>query len=132
MRMNKYNLGLLALVLVVASFGISDAADTQTLRGEYRWDNGGSEVLTAEFKPDGEGQWTVKFGFKFSGDNYDWNGTATGSLEEGEEITGTATWSKSGRNWVFTGTMKDGVLNGTHAEMRGGRESPSGSFELSR
>ena len=46
-------------------------------------------------------------------------------------MTGTAT--DGNRNWVFEGTVKDGVMSGSHREMREGRKPyESGTFEIKR
>ncbi len=127
LRASAFVLAVLAAVSVPASAGGS-----QTLRGSYDWSNGGSDELSAEFEPAGDGRWTVRFEFVFSGERHAWNGTAEGSLADGGSIAGSASWDESGRNWVFEATLNDGLLEGTHAEVREGRKSGSGSFRLSR
>ena len=121
------------LLLVVA--GVAWAAgkdEAVTFRGEYDWTSGGSDRLEAEFKPAGDGSWKVTFRFDFSGKGNTWKGTARGGLADGGEVEGTATWKRSGRSWVFRGTIEDGVFSGSHAELRDGRESASGTFRLTR
>lgn len=133
--MRKTYLWIAAAFLVAALAGwmsLPSADGKQTFSGTYDWSNGGSDELTAEFKPDGEGNWTVKFKFDFSGDGYTWQGTAEASLEDGSSLTGTASWDRNGRTWVFNGSIEEGVLTGTHAEVRNGKQSESGTFELSR
>ena len=124
------NLLILAVMLLTAVAPLSSAEDKIVLSGEYEWNNGGSDELTAEFTPTGAGKWDVEFRFRFSGKGNTWNGTALGDLSDGGELTGTATWKKSGRHWVFSGVMQDGELRGSHAEVRGEQESASGTFRL--
>lgn len=113
----------------IASFGNDESA--QTFRGEYNWVDGASGPLTAEFVPDGEDSWKVKFRFEFSGKDNTWKGTARGSLADGSAVTGTSNWR--GRRWVFSGQIDDGVLRGEHTELRkDDSEYETGTFELRR
>lgn len=133
--MAKTRIRLMTALFLIAGagwFSLPSAEGKQVFSGTYDWSNGSSDELTAEFKPDGNGGWAVSFKFDFSGDSHTWKGTAKGSLEDGSELTGTASWKRNGRKWVFNATLVDGVLNGEHAEVRNGKESPSGTFRLSR
>lgn len=133
--MSKILIRLVVALAVAAMTGWlvpSVADESRTFRGTYDWANGGSDTLRAEFEPDGDGAWKVEFSFDFSGDGYTWKGTATGSLEDGSDLTGTASWSRNHRTWVFTAKLVDGVLSGKHAEVRGDKETPSGTFRLTR
>lgn len=118
---------VLSLALI---FGVAGAGDTQNFSGSYDWSSGGSDTLSAEFTPDGENQWKVRFQFRWSDKDHTWRGTATGSLEEGTSVTGTANYNS--RNWVFEGTITDGVMSGTHTEIRGEENYSTGTFEIKR
>ncbi len=121
-----------ALALVVFSAGIGPAFADQERRsfeGTYDWSSGGTDTLRAEFVPDGENSWKVTFRFRFDNRNNTWRGTAEGRLEEGVEITGTASWRS--RNWTWRAAIEDGVMVGEHTEIRSrGRTRSTGTFEL--
>lgn len=58
-------------------------------------------------------------------------GSAKGDLEDGSEVTGTASWVP--RKWTWTATLEDGVLRGTHTEQKSrGKTYETGTFELRR
>ena len=123
-----------ALMLVVTLGWMKPltAGEQKTFTGTYDWLNGGSDRLVANFKADGDGGWDVQFQFDFSGDDYTWTGKAEGDLEDGGELTGTASWDRNGREWVFTATLVGDVIKGEHAEIRNGEPKSSGTFQLSR
>ena len=59
---------------------------SQTFTGTYDWSDGDVGKLVAEFKPDGEGAWTVQFDFNWNGQDRTWTGTAQGTLGAGERV----------------------------------------------
>ena len=108
-----------------------EKASKQTFSGEYQWSQGGDGALEAEFRPNGENQWKIKFRFKFNKKNYTWKGTASGSLEDGTEVQGTAKGG-GGRIWEFEGAIQDGLLIASHAERWDGELQQPGTFKISR
>ena len=122
-------LALTALVPLPTPAG--DQAETTTFSGSYDWKDGGSDELSVEFVPDGEETWKVKFRFRWNGDRKTWKGTAQGTLADGSELSGTAT--SGNRNWTFVASISDGVMLGSHEEIRsGGGGYKTGTFELKR
>ena len=125
---------LLAIVLLLPGLLMGTAQarkDTTTFEGRYDWSQGGGDELRADFRPDGEDRWKVAFRFRFSGRKETWTGTAQGGLTDGSKLTGTA--KMGSRNWIFDAEIKDGVMRGSHREVkRSGREYPTGTFEISR
>ncbi|MEO1084651.1 MAG: hypothetical protein AAFY88_10435 [Acidobacteriota bacterium] len=125
---------LAAVLLAFCALACVDVAAAQTYSGSYDWSYGGSGSLAASFTPAGQAEngapaWDVTYKFTFNGKDYTWKGTAEGALEEGASVSGTARGSR--RDWVFNGTVKDGVLAGDHAEMkRSGKKSRSGTFSI--
>ena len=130
--MKKTTSALMVAVLVLAAgAAVADTEKPQTFSGSYDWTDGSVDDLKAVFQPDGEDAWTVTFDFTWNGKPHTWTGTAQGSLEDGTEVTGTAT--DGNRNWVFEGSIKDGVMSGVHREIREGRDPyESGTFEIKR
>jgi hypothetical protein len=125
---------LIGTVLIQLGFGAAvtrAGQEASTFSGSYAWSQGGSDRLSVEFKPDGESRWEVTFRFRFNGRSQTWKGTAQGSLTDGSTLSGTAT--SGSRNWVFEAGIEDGVMHGTHREIKRGRSRyPTGTFELSR
>jgi hypothetical protein len=125
---------LLGIVLILVGFGVGTAQarkDTTTFEGRYDWSQRGGDELRADFRPDGKGHWTVAFRFRFNGREETWSGTAQGSLSDGSTLTGTARMGS--RNWIFDAEIEDGVMRGSHREVkRSGREYTTGTFEISR
>lgn len=127
-----------AVFLLVILFAISATAamsakkaPAQRFNGSYDWSDGGSGELSAIFKPNGEGSWKVEFSFRFSGKKNNWKGRASGSLDEGGKLSGSSGWS--GRNWEFEAEIENGVMRGTHTEIKpNGDRYSTGSFELRR
>jgi len=117
----------LSCILAVAPVA---AQDPQTFSGSYDWSSGGSDELIAEFTPDGDSQWKVNFSFRWSDKDHSWKGTASGSLEEGTTVRGTATYNS--RNWTFEATITDGVMSGVHTEVRGDDTFDTGTFTIKR
>ena len=120
---------LLALLLVMPA--VHGAPETQTLTGEFLWSGGGaSGDLEAVFTSTGEQTWDVSFHFEFRGRPHVYTGTAEGSLSQGE-LRGKVKNENKGRTFLFSGTVKDGKFQGTHAETEGGREQSTGTLTLS-
>lgn len=102
-----------------------------TFAGSYDWKDGGSDELSAEFKPAGENEWKVTFRFRWNNQRKSWKGRAKGTLDDGGTVEGTVKWS--GRDWVFSARIEDGVMTGEHIEIQSGDERyPTGTFELKR
>lgn len=118
----------LALLLVAVP---ATAGKAVTFNGSYDWSDGGSDELSAEFKPTGDDEWKVTFRFRWNGNSKTWKGRATGSLEDGGTLEGTSGWN--GRSWEFTARIEDGVMKGSHTETKsGGERYSTGTFELRR
>lgn len=118
------------LLLALHPLAADEGAPTQTFSGAYVWNAGGSDELNAEFSPTGEGTWDVRFRFRFVGNEGTWTGEARGNLADGGAIEGTT--GSGSRRWVFSATIEDGVMRGTHAEIKGDKQEDSGTFELKR
>lgn len=122
------------LTVVLAAAGITAlhaASEPQSFSGRYDWSDGGRDDLRIEFEPKGDGAWSVTFRFRFDGRSNTWKGTAQGSLDDGSELTGTARWRS--RRWSWKATIDDGVMSGTHTELRSrGRTYETGTFVVSR
>jgi hypothetical protein len=125
---------LIAMALLVLALGVKPVEakkETETFSGQYDWSQGGSDRMSAEFEPEGADSWKVTFRFRFSGRSETWKGTANGSLADGSTLSGTAT--SGNRNWIFEADIEDGVMRGSHREIkRSGREYPTGTFKISR
>ena len=119
----------LLLVLLLATIPVL-ANEKQNFTGSYQWDNGGTGKLTMELKPKGDDEWKVTYRFEWGGDKRSWKGTATGSLEDGTSVLGTAKWS--GRNWRFEAEIVDGKMTGVHTEVNDKKSFKTGTFEVSR
>jgi hypothetical protein len=132
MKMKKMTAALTITVLTLAvGIATADNHTSQTFTGTYDWSDGDVGDLTAVFESDGDGAWKVKFDFNWNGQDRTWTGTAKGGLEDGTEVSGTAT--DGNRTWVFEGKIEDGVMSGSHRENREGRKPyESGTFEISR
>ncbi|MEM1179418.1 MAG: hypothetical protein AAGM22_13795 [Acidobacteriota bacterium] len=122
-----------SLILFFILAGAADASDSRTFNGRYDWSSGGSGSLDVTFTPEGRADgvptWKVRFDFTFNGRDYTWKGDAAGGLEEGATVEGKARGSR--RDWVFRGTVKDGVISGDHAQVRrNGGERKSGTFSI--
>ena len=129
----KRNLLLLALLaaLGLALVGNVSAADPRTLNGEYFWDQGNSRGdIEAIFTNTGEGTWDVAFHFKFRGEKHVYEGTAEGSLELGD-LKGEVKNENKRRTFRFEGTFANGNFEGTHAELKDGREIRTGTLNMS-
>jgi hypothetical protein len=124
-------------VLVVAMAGLVGALagrcfaeDARTLHGSYALADGdGKGDLRAVFTATGERRWDVAFHFSMQGKPHVYAGTAEGSLSEGA-LKGTVKDEGKDRTFTFRGTFEGGKFQGTHAEITGGREQPTGTLTL--
>lgn len=131
----KPNPRLIVSLLLLAVAGIVSStlavSTPKVFTGQYDWRDGGTGDLSAEFKPDGDNQWRVTFRFDFDGSSKTWKGKAEGNLEDGSEVTGTASWKS--RDWGWTATIEEGTMRGKHTELKSrGRTYDTGTFELNR
>ena len=124
----RYALAALLTLTLACSPGA--ATTTRVLSGTYQWDNGSDGPLEATFVETGPDSWKVEFVFRFQGKKNKWKGTAQGVLGEGP-LEGRAKAARMNRFWVFTAELENGNYIGTHAELVGDEEVPSGTFELS-
>jgi hypothetical protein len=122
---------LVVLVLAAIQTGSVPAAEERTLTGEYWWEesNRGGD-LRSVFTPTDEGTWDVVFYFTFSGESHVYRGTAQGSLTQGA-LSGKVVNESKRRTFTFEGIVKDGVFEGTHAEIYGSFASETGTLTLS-
>ena len=122
---------VIVAVLSLAQVPPSTAEETSTLTGEFVWNQRDSQGdLEVVFTPTGEGEWDVAFHFSFRGSSHVFSGTAAGSLSEGE-LRGQVQNEDQKRSFVFGGTFKDGVFNGTHSETTGDQKEETGTLTLS-
>ncbi|MEM7481053.1 MAG: hypothetical protein AAF481_07740 [Acidobacteriota bacterium] len=123
-------LGAVAALVLTAS--LVAAPDQQVLKGEYFWtyDNTRGD-LKATLTPTGENTWDIAFDFRFSGEPHTYKGTATGSLDNGS-LAGTVKNENGRRTFTFEGSFDDGRFEGTHAELRKGKERSMGTLWLAR
>lgn len=104
----------------------------QKLEGRYVWEEGASRgPLKAVFTPTGDRSWDVAFSFTFSGQPHTYRGTASGSLDDGA-LEGQVTNENRRRTFTFQGAFRGGVFEGTHGEIRRGRERRLGTLTLER
>ncbi len=130
--MKKVSLLLAVAVLLLPTFGGQLGADeATTLTGEYVWNR--QDVPTeieAVFTPAGDAKWDVSFHFDFRNEGHIYTGTAEGSLTEGS-LKGEVRNENKKRTFIFSGEFSDGVFNGTHAELRDGKKTDTGTIKLS-
>ncbi len=101
--------------------------------GSYKWIRKKGEkqgTVTADFTPDGEGKWKVKFYFKWGKKDHIYTGTAKGSVEDGK-LAGAVLNDTKKRSFTFEGIVKDGTLTGTNKENTKGRTKDTGSIVMS-
>ncbi len=130
--MKKASLFVAIAVLLLPAFsGPIDADDSTTLTGEYIWNRQDvPSEIEAVFTPAGESKWDVSFHFDFRNEGHIYTGTAEGSLTEGP-LKGEVKNENKKRTFIFSGKFTDGVFEGTHAEMRDGKELDTGVIKLS-
>ena len=115
-------------LLLAAPAAAAGAEDRRTLEGEYRSRHGDGPV-TATFTRVGSGRWEVAFDFTFNGRRRTYRGTAEGSFAEGT-LRGRVENEYGRRTFTFRGEYEDGVFRGRHAELKRGREVPTGTIYL--
>ena len=121
---------VLAAVLILSIAPAAVAEGVQTLTGEFVWSHrNNSGDLEAIFTETEEGRWEVEFHFTFRGKPHVFSGTAEGSLHDGE-LKGTVNSENKARTFTFSGTVKDGQFEGTHAEMEDGTAHRTGTLSL--
>ena len=103
-----------------------------TMTGKYIWENGGtSGELKAVFTPaETAGEWNVVFDFKHRGQSHTYEGTAEGSLSQGE-LRGNVYNENKRRTFTFKGDFDDGHFQGTHEETTRSRARRTGTLALS-
>lgn len=85
--------------------------------------------VTAYFTPTGDEEWDVYFLFEFNGRDHRYEGTAHGSLADGE-LRGEVRDEGGRRTFTFEGETRKGKFRGNHAEVRRGREQSTGTLSL--
>jgi hypothetical protein len=122
---------LLASLLLLALPSLAaDRAAQRTLTGTYVWGSGDDRgPLEAVFTPAGDGHWNVDFHFEHSGSAHTYSGTADGQLGQGT-LSGRVTSEGRRRVFTFRGEFRNGRFSGTHSEVMGGEEEPTGTLTL--
>ena len=122
---------LLALTLLLCAPLAGADDSSRTFEGDYEWEQrerGGD--LKAVFTPTAENAWEVAFHFRFRGEQHVYEGTAEGSLSEGE-LKGAVKNESKKRTFTFQGAFEDdGRFRGTHAEIRSDNERRTGTLQL--
>ena len=127
--MRGFVLPTLALCLLLSAPAPgAEVEGRRTLRGEYR-SNWGDGPVKATFTASGSRLWQVRFDFTFNGRSRTYEGTAEGSFAEGR-IQGRVRNEYGRRTFTFRGEFEDGTFRGTHAEVKRGREAPTGTLVL--
>ena len=122
-------LALIGIAILLAA-GVAGAEESRTLTGEFVWNKRGNRGdIEAMFTATGKETWDVTFHFTFRGTPHIYEGTAEGSLVEGD-LTGTVLNENRKRTFTFTGAFKDGKFRGTHSEIEGQREVQTGTLTL--
>ena len=122
-----------ALFFVLFSSVNSLMGEDVKWEGEYKWVRTKGEkkgTVTAQFTPDGEDKWKVKFFFKWGKSDHVYSGTATGSVKDGK-LEGTVLNDDKKRSFTFKGIVKNGILTGTHNETTKDREKKTGTITMS-
>lgn len=114
----------------VMTFGhVTGGAGKRTLTGTFHWTGGEDKGdLEAVFTPTSEGKWDVAFHFEFDGRPHTYAGTAEGTLAG--DLKGRVRSDAGNRTFTFKGTFAGGVFRGTHAEIAGGGQHPTGTLTL--
>lgn len=136
--MIKLTVPFLALtaLLLTTPLAAADAAESQTLQGEFVWERQDGTVagpLTAVFEPTAKGAWDVSFHFTFEDKDYVYTGTAEGSLSEGELKGNVMSDGDEPQPYTFSGTFaKDGSFAGVHHYLGDEEARKTGSMTLAR
>ncbi len=127
--MKRTALVLVGLAILLAA-AVAGAEESRTLTGEFVWNHRGNRGdVEAVFTATGQGTWDVTFRFTFRGTPHVYQGTAEGSLSEGD-LRGKVLNETKKRTFTFTGAFNDGEFRGTHAEIEGQREVQTGTLTL--
>ena len=123
---------VLAFVLIVGGSQSVQAEGTQTLKGSFVWNNENKTgEIEAVFTETGKGKWDVSFNFTWEDEPHTYSGTAEGSLSEGE-LKGKVLNDTEEHSFTFSGSVKDGTFDGTHASIRDdGSVRDTGTLKLS-
>ncbi len=129
--MKKVTRWLIVCAVLLAAHGVGAIAeDSQTLTGEFVWDQRGNRGdLEAVFTATGENTWNVDFHFTFRGSPHTYSGTAEGSLSQGA-LSGKVYNESKKRTFTFRGNFEDGQFSGTHAEVEGKKKIDTGTLTL--
>ncbi len=109
------------------------AAEAVTYGGTFNWnrEKGKTHPLKGVFTPVGENKWNVIWSFKWKKKPVTYKGVVEGNLVNGN-ITGKSSTKDGKRNWTFTGTAKDGVMTCNHKELKGRKETPTGTIIIKK
>ena len=115
----------------VATATTTTSGETNVMTGTFTWTGKGKQRFDfkAVFTPTGPKEWDAVYTFKWDNNDTVFTGKASGSLKDGK-VTGTA--ASGGRTWRFEGHAAGNRIRGDHVETTGGREVPTGDFELKR
>ena len=128
----KRTTGILVAIMLAVAIGVAGAGgeELRTLTGEFEWNHRSNRGdLEAVFTATGQGTWDVTFQFIFRGSPHVYEGTAEGSLSEGE-LRGQVLNESKKRTFTFTGEFQNGEFRGTHAEIEGQQVVQTGTLTL--
>jgi hypothetical protein len=114
------------LIDIKADNPVMPAGDVN-MTGTFVWNgerNGAKHDLKVVLTPTAPGQYKAVYTFTWNGTPKTYTGTITGNLRSGE-ITGTGDGDR--RNFTFTGTAQNGVIDFKAFELIRGRPAPQGS-----
>ena len=99
------------------------------MKGSFVWNSqrGKSHDLRAEFTRETGNEWAAVFTFDWGKAPHTYKGTATIA---GGKMSGKVTTENGKRKFGFNAATRSGRLTGTHYEIHGQRENPTGSFEM--
>ena len=119
------------LILAVALVAACTAPDPgpQFFEGSYTWGTEAEGALEVVFTPNGKDSWNVDFAFDYVGNRRTWTGTARGNLKNGS-LEGRVDSDNPELGYILRGEFRDGIFEGTHAELIDGSEKPSGTVRL--
>ena len=127
--MRRTALVLVGVAILLAA-GVAGAEESRTLTGQFAWNHRANRGdVEAVFTATAQGAWDVTFRFTFRGTPHVYQGTAEGSLSEGD-LRGKVLNETKKRTFTFTGAFKNGEFRGTHAEIEGQREVQTGTLTL--